>query len=146
MFTPRAVAALRERVEEKAGDLLDELSRSTDHRVVDIVERYCLQLPVAVISDILGVPERDRARVLEFGELAAPSLDVGLTWPQYRTVSTGLAGFNEWLSDHLNRLRRAPGDDLMSQLIRTSESGGISMSWSCARSRAWCWRPASKPP
>ena len=61
-----------------------------------------------MISDILGVPESDRARVLEFGELAAPSLDVGLTWPQYRKVSAGLAGFNEWLAAHLTRLRREP--------------------------------------
>ena len=106
VFTARAVAALRERVEETANALLDELSR--DHGVVDIVDRYCTQLPVAVISDILGVPESDRARVLEFGELAAPSLDVGLTWAQYRRVSAGLAGFNEWLSDHLQRLRANP--------------------------------------
>jgi len=123
VFTARAVAALRERVEETANVLLDELSR--DHGVVDIVDRYCAQLPVAVISDILGVPESERARVLEFGELAAPSLDVGLSWRQYRRVSVGLAGFNEWLSDHLNMLRRNPGDDLMSQLIRTSDSGAL---------------------
>ena len=121
VFTSRAVATLRERVEETANVLLDELSR--DRGVVDIVDRYCAQLPVAVISDILGVPESDRARVLEFGELAAPSLDVGLSWRQYRRVSAGLAGFNEWLSDHLDRLRRNPGDDLMSQLIKMSESG-----------------------
>ena len=121
VFTSRAVAALRERVEETANSLLDELSR--DSGEVDVVDRYCSQLPVAVISDILGVPESDRARVLEFGELAAPSLDVGLTWAQYRKVSAGLAGFNEWLSAHLTRLRRNPGDDLMSQLIRASESG-----------------------
>jgi cytochrome P450 len=123
VFTSRAVAALRERVEETANILLDDLSR--DHGVVDIVDRYCAQLPVAVISDILGVPESERARVLEFGELAAPSLDVGLTWRQYRRVSVGLAGFNEWLSDHLKMLRRNPGDDLMSQLIRTSDSGAL---------------------
>jgi cytochrome P450 len=123
VFTARAVAALRERVEETANVLLDELSR--DHGVVDIVDRYCAQLPVAVISDILGVPESERARVLEYGELAAPSLDVGLSWRQYRRVSVGLAGFNEWLSDHLNMLRRNPGDDLMSQLIGMSDSGAL---------------------
>ena len=73
---PASVAALRDRVEETANSLLDELAG--DSGEVDIVERYCSQLPVAIISDILGVPESDRARVLEFGELAAPSLDVGL--------------------------------------------------------------------
>ncbi len=119
VFTARAVAGLRERVEATAEALLDRLTAESG--VVDVVERYCAQLPVAVISDILGVPDHDRARVLEFGELAAPSLDIGLTWPQYRRVSQGLSGFNDWLADHLARLRRCAGDDLMSQLIRAAD-------------------------
>ena len=46
VFTPRAVATLRKRVEETATALLDELE--DDGGVVDIVERYCSQLPVTV--------------------------------------------------------------------------------------------------
>ncbi|WP_163758932.1 cytochrome P450 [Mycobacterium botniense] len=121
VFTPRAVAKLRDRVEETAAILLDELTDGPG--VVDIVARYCSQLPVAIISDILGVPGPDRRRILEFGELAAPSLDIGLPWPQYRRVQRGIAGFNSWLAGHLRQLRRAPGDDLMSQLIQAAESG-----------------------
>lgn len=127
VFTSRAVAALRDRVEQTAFSLLDELALETGpsggSRVVDIVGRYCSQLPVAIISDILGVPERDRGRVLEFGEAAAPSLDVGLPWRQYRRVQEGLASFNLWLAGHLGQLRRNPGYDLMSQLIQAGESG-----------------------
>ena len=121
VFTTRAVAALRDGVEQTAVTLLDQLSREPG--VVDIVDRYCAQLPVAIISDILGVPDADRRRILEFGELAAPSLDFGLTWPQYRRVQHGIAGFNFWLAEHLQQLRRNPGDDLMSQLIQKAESG-----------------------
>ena len=121
VFTTRAVAALRDGVEQTAVTLLDQLSGEPG--VVDIVDRYCAQLPVAIISDILGVPDADRRRILEFGELAAPSLDFGLTWPQYRRVQHGLAGFNFWLAEHLQQLRRNPGDDLMSQLIQKAESG-----------------------
>jgi cytochrome P450 len=120
VFTSRAVAALRDRVEETAANLLDELASES---VVDIVGRYCSLLPVAIISDILGVPEKDRSRVLRFGELAAPSLDVGVPWRQYRTVQQGIAGFDAWLVEHLRQLRRAPGDDLMSQLIQAADSG-----------------------
>jgi cytochrome P450 len=123
VFTPRAVAALRDGVEQTAAKLLDGLADRTGSEVVDVVDRYCSQLPVAIISDILGVPERDRPRVLEFGELAAPSLDVGLPWRQYRRVQRGIEGFNLWLADHLAQLRRAPGDNLMSQLIQMAESG-----------------------
>ncbi|OBG67546.1 cytochrome [Mycobacterium sp. E3298] len=124
VFTPRAVAALRDRVEQTATELLNRLAaESGASQVVDIVGRFCSQLPVAIISDILGVPEPDRRRVLEFGELAAPSLDIGLTWQQYRSVQRGLAGFSSWLDEHLSRLRRAPSDNLMSQLIQIAESG-----------------------
>ncbi len=121
VFTQRAVAALRDGVERTAESLLEELS--CDSGVVDIVDRYCSQLPVAIISDILGVPDDDRQRILEFGELAAPSLDFGLPWPQYQRVQRGLIGFNVWLDTHLDKLRGAPGEDLMSQLIRKAESG-----------------------
>ncbi len=124
VFTSRAVAALRDGVERTATKILDQLAQeSGGSGVVDIVGRYCSQLPVAIISDILGVPEQDRSKILEFGEMAAPSLDFGVPWRQYRRVQEGIAGFEVWLTDHLRRLRRSPGDDLMSQLIVRSESG-----------------------
>lgn len=126
VFTSRRVDALRDRVEDTADTLLADLSRdplSRQRGVVDIVDRYCSQLPVTIISEILGVPERDRPRILEFGELAAPSLDFGLSWAEYQRVQRGLEGFNSWLIAHLERLRRDPGDDLMSQLIEASDDG-----------------------
>ena len=121
VFTSRAVSALQDRVEGTATALLEGLADESG--VVDIVDRYCAQLPVAIISEILGVPDDDRAKVLEFGELAAPSLDFGLSWRQYQSVQHGLEGFNAWLVAHLEKLRNNPGDDLMSQLIAASEGG-----------------------
>src|SRR6476620_5824990 len=121
VFTPRVVAALRDRVQDAANTLLDDLT-DADTGTVDIVERYCSQLPVTVIGVFFGVPEEARPRILEFGELGAPSLDIGLTWQQYKTVYRGIEGFNDWLSDHLTQLRRNPGDDLMSQIIKASEN------------------------
>lgn len=119
VFTTRAVARLRERVQERADQLLDELGGDT----IDIVDRYCSQLPVAVIGDILGVPEADRPNILRFGELAAPSLDIGLTWAQSQQVDKGIAGFDNWLGGHLRELRRNPGEDLLSQIIAASDGG-----------------------
>lgn len=120
VFTTRAVARLRERVQQTAEDLLDSMD---DAGVVDIVDRYCAQLPVAVISDILGVPDADRSQILRFGELGAPSLDIGLTWRQYQQVNSGIHGFESWLTDHLRQLRRNPGEDLLSQIIQASDAG-----------------------
>jgi cytochrome P450 len=121
VFTTRAVAALRDRVQDTANALLDDLAHEAG--TVDVVERYCSQLPVSVIGDILGVPDDARPRILEFGELGAPSLDIGLTWRQYQRVYRGIEGFNDWLSNHLQELRRNPGDDLMSQIIQASDEG-----------------------
>ncbi len=120
VFTTRAVSRLRERVQDTANELLDSMDGGG---VVDIVDTYCAQLPVAVISDILGVPDADRQQILRFGELGAPSLDIGLTWRQYQEVNSGIHGFETWLTDHLRQLRRNPGEDLLSQIIQASEAG-----------------------
>jgi cytochrome P450 len=122
VFTSRAVAALRDRVESTAKVLLDNLEDRAG--TVDVVEHYCSQLPVTVIGDILGVPDEDRPKILAFGELGAPSLDVGLSWREYRQVHRGIVGFNSWLADHLESLRRNPGDDLLSQLIEAADESG----------------------
>ncbi|WP_018602497.1 cytochrome P450 [Mycobacterium sp. 155] len=124
VFTTRAVARLRERVEETAVELLDGLETTKDLTgSIDVVDRYCAKLPVAVIGDILGVPESDRPNILHFGELAAPSLDIGLSWPQCQRVNEGIAGFDRWLTGHLRYLRSNPGEDLMSQIISASDGG-----------------------
>jgi cytochrome P450 len=78
---------------------------------------------VTVIAEILGVPAADRDRVLAFGAAAAPSLDLGLSWRQFRRVESALAGFDQWLTGHLTRLRDEPGEDLMSQLVLAREEG-----------------------
>ncbi|WP_096302000.1 cytochrome P450 [Jatrophihabitans sp. GAS493] len=124
VFTARAVNGLRDRVQQRADGLLDGLlADAAAGTEVDIVARYCAQLPVLVISEILGVPESERERVLKFGEYAAPSLDIGLTLQEFRLVDKGLREFDEWLGGHLENLRRNPGEDLMSQLTRASQDG-----------------------
>lgn len=124
VFTPKAVAELRNHVEETAAALLDKLASQPG--VINIMNRYCAQLPVAVICDVLGVPARDQRRVQEFVELLAPCLDFGLTWAQYQKMQRGLEGLHFWLTDHLEKLRFRPGNDLMSQLIHTAgdDDGG----------------------
>jgi cytochrome P450 len=122
VFTRRAVERLRERTEEIAAELLDQLERRAPGPV-DLVEAYCAVLPVTVIAEVLGVPEGERGRVLDFGSAAAPSLDLGLGFRRYRSVARALARFDEWLGDHLDRLRRDPGDNLLSQLVAAREDG-----------------------
>ena len=100
VFTRRAVERLRERTEIIASDLLDAISAQAGSPV-DLVDAYCSQLPVTVIAEILGVPDSERARVLDFGAAAAPSLDMGLGFGQYRRVQAALKSFDAWLGDHI---------------------------------------------
>jgi cytochrome P450 len=120
VFSVRAVEQLRGRTEQIATDLLDRIDPSSP---VDLVAAYCSLLPVTVIAEILGVPERDREKVLRFGAAAAPSLDLGVSWREFRRVESALREFDEWLEHHLDSLRRQPGDDLLSQLVAAQEDG-----------------------
>lgn len=113
VFTPRAIAALTPRVERVAEDLLDQLPDRCD-----LVEEYAARLPLAVISDILGVPEHMRDQVLRWGDGIAVMLDPGLSWQRYRAATRDLREMSEWFDDHIDRLRQAPGEDLLSHLAR----------------------------
>ncbi|MEO5651229.1 MAG: cytochrome P450 [Marmoricola sp.] len=120
VFSVRAVEKLRGRTQEIATGLLGGIDPSSPN---DLVATYCSLLPVTVIAEILGVPERDHELVLRFGAAAAPSLDLGLSWREFRRVETALREFDQWLGRHLDDLRRNPGDDLLSQLVAAQEDG-----------------------
>jgi len=113
VFTPRSIAGLAPRVQQVAEDLLDNAPTR-----FDLVEHYAARLPVAIISDILGVPPDMREKVLHWGDGIALMLDPGLSWRQYRTATQDLAELTEWFDDHITHLRRTPGDDLLSNLAR----------------------------
>lgn len=121
VFSARAVEQLRSRTEQIAAELLDDLDPTAD--AVDLVDAYCGLLPVTVISEVLGVPLGMRRRILELGGGAAASLDIGLGWGEFRAVEAALQEFDSWLTGHLERLRRDPGDDLLSQLVHAQEDG-----------------------
>ena len=123
VFTARAVEGMRERVQQVADELLDDLAAGRGNPV-DLVDAYCSQLPVTVISEILGVPAEHRRLILELGSGAAASLDMGLSWRALREVESSLRQFDVWLDGHIERLRRNPGDDLMSQVVAEHDEGG----------------------
>ncbi|MFL6175586.1 MAG: cytochrome P450 [Ornithinibacter sp.] len=123
VFSARAVEKLRGRTEQIAADLLDQLDQLDPRSPVDLAARYCSVLPVTVIAEILGVPERDRDTVLRLGAAAAPSLDLGLSWTSFRQVESALREFDHWLRQHIDGLRRHPGEDLLSQLLVAQEDG-----------------------
>ncbi|GAA3385194.1 cytochrome P450 [Cryptosporangium minutisporangium] len=124
VFTARAMAAMRGRVGDLADELLDRAERESradrarGGAPVDLVSRYASLLPVTIIAEILGVPTEMRSTFIAWGGTAAPVLDIGLSYREYRRVDRAIRELNEWMAGHFTRLRRDPGDDLLSQLVR----------------------------
>jgi cytochrome P450 len=103
-FTPRRVAELRPRAEEIVAGLLDEME--ADGGVTDLLEAYARPLPGAVLCELLGVPEADRARI---SATVAAYDKPG----EADRVTRELAAY---LTELIAAKRAAPGDDLLSAL------------------------------
>ncbi|MCX4515795.1 cytochrome P450 [Streptomyces sp. NBC_01619] len=121
-FSARRVDALRPRVEELAFDLVSQLSARLDGEVVvDLVDTFAFPLPVLVISEILGVPEQDRADLREW------TYRVGSPTDALPTDSADEA----WLRLHgyftalIAHKRHQPGQDLFSALVHDATDGGL---------------------
>lgn len=124
VFTARAVAALEPQVEKIANELLDAMEeRAARGETIDLVDMYCAPLPVKVIAAILGVPAHMEQKMLEWGNQAAVTLEVGLRYNEFRRADKALKQIHHWLANHLDELRRNPGDDLMSKLAVLRDEG-----------------------
>jgi cytochrome P450 len=123
-FTPRAIAAFEPVVQRTADALLDDLERSTGE--VDLVAAYAARLPVLVIADLLGVPAQRKEEFLRWGEAAAATLDPGLPFRRYLAAERALRALHAFLREHFARLRRAPGEDLVSRLVSLEGDDALS--------------------
>ena len=111
------VAALRPRVQAIVDDLLDELQRRGD-TVVDLVAGFAFPLPFTVISELLGVPEPDRAELgAWFTTLLAPA---SAPEPPPSAVAAS-ANIVRYLTELLDRKRVEPGEDLVTDLVRAGD-------------------------
>jgi cytochrome P450 len=125
VFTPRAIEALRPRMQQLADDLLDEMEQAgRDSTPVNLIEGYAALLPVTVISEILGVPTSMREQFLAWGNGAAVTLDIGIGLGDFRRSESDLTALRAWMTGHFRRLRQEPGDDLLSQLVQVEDSEG----------------------
>lgn len=117
-FTPRAIGKLSERVETVTEELLAALPSDGS---TDLVEAYAAQVPIAIISEVLGFPEQDQKLFLGWGDRMTPLLDIGISWRAYRRAMASMEVMNDYLDDHIERLRRDPGDDILSTLVASGE-------------------------
>lgn len=114
-FTPRRVEGLRPRIHQIADALLDAVAGQSDG---DLVRDYAGPLPVAVISDLLGVPPADRQDFRSWTDTmtAPPAHDRAAA---ARAVGT----IHAYLRSLLAAKRADPGDDLLSAMIAARDDG-----------------------
>ncbi|MGH3378713.1 MAG: cytochrome P450 family protein [Actinoallomurus sp.] len=120
-FAARRLDALIPSVERNTADLLDGLDRQTG--IVDLRKTYAVQLPVRVISDLLGIPQGMRAHFKEI---------IDQIWNTTATLEEAIAATGDVYAmlDELIRIKRAqPADDMTSTLIATrdDENGGTAL-------------------
>ena len=116
-FSRPRVAALRPRIQTIVDDLLDALHRRGD-TVVDLVAGFAFPLPFTVISELLGVPEPDRAELgAWFTTLLAPA-----SAPEPPPSAVAASGnIVRYLTELLDRKRVEPGEDLVTDLVRAGD-------------------------
>ncbi|MGW0085041.1 cytochrome P450 family protein [Streptomyces sp. NPDC003393] len=128
-FTPRRIERLAPRVREITGELLDAMVAMPQGRA-DLVEALSFPLPISVICELLGVPMLDRAAFRDWTATILTDPDPAARLAATRETSA-------YLVDLLEHKRKAPGPDLMSALIRTTDEDGDRLSAEELRGTAW---------
>ncbi|GAA1880400.1 cytochrome P450 [Pseudonocardia ailaonensis] len=121
-FSARKVAALRTRAEQIADELLDAMAQKGSR--ADLVTDYAALLPAMVIAEMLGAPPAMRDQFLAWGEGAALSLDAGLSWSDFRRSERDIDALHAWMLGHFERIRRDPGEDILSALVTAHDDDG----------------------
>jgi len=80
---------------------------------------------VLVIADLLGVPTERREDFLRWGAAAAATLDPGLSLRRYLSAERALRAMHRFLRSHFERMRRDPGEDLVSRLVSLPEDEAL---------------------
>jgi cytochrome P450 len=124
-FTPARVRELAPRVEALTAGLLAGALDGPDGRF-DLISGLALPLPVAVISELLGIPEADRSRLVAWSDALARALDPGFLISEEDRARQREARleFAAYLRGLLPARRRSPGDDLISALIGAGDADG----------------------
>jgi cytochrome P450 len=100
-FSTRRVEALRPRIEQIADELLDAWETEDE---VDVIDTFAYPLPITVICELLGVPEKDRAELR--------TLTSALLAPQ--TTAEAYGKLTAWAQRFVET--EEPGDGVITEL------------------------------
>ncbi|WP_028806747.1 cytochrome P450 [Streptomyces sp. 303MFCol5.2] len=119
-FTPRTVERLKPYVRRLAGELVDRLVAAGGG---DLLSDVAEPLPVAVIAEMLGIPEADRAPLRPWSADICGMYELS---PSKETATKAVRAsveFSGYLLELIAARRKEPGDDLISGLIAAHDEG-----------------------
>ena len=121
-FNANRIEGMRLRIQALVDGLLDRL---IPQGRMEAMRDYAHPIPSTVISDMLGIPEQDRAHFAKMSNvLVATSTGIdpdASSSEKRRRNEEVLAEFDAYLDQLFARKRKAPEDDLTSDLLRRNE-------------------------
>jgi cytochrome P450 len=124
-FTPKVVEAHR----AMARGVVDRLLEAQPDSGVDLVQDFAYPLPVYMICELLGVPHEDVPLFMTWAHDFAARGDIGsrLSAEALAAGEAATAGFQDYFTRLIERRRRRPANDLMTQLVTACDDrGGLS--------------------
>ena len=116
-FQPRRIAQMRPDIERIADDLIDRL---IDKPQFDFITDVALPLPIHVISQMLGVPERDHGRFHTWSNAIIAS---GILNSERMILTREMVSLSRYMRRLIAERRRRPGNDVVSQLLAAEVNG-----------------------
>jgi cytochrome P450 len=116
-FAPREIGSLESRIQDQAATALGRLAVQ-DEATVDVARDFAWPLTLAIISDILGIPEGDRSTLLSWYQTLEYS-DVA------ERLDEELAAYNHYFDELTSRQLADPRDGLISKLMVAVAEGEL---------------------
>ncbi|MCU4184546.1 cytochrome P450 [Acidiferrimicrobium sp. IK] len=117
-FTPRRVAALRPAIEATVDELLTPL---LDAGPVEVMAELAFPLPSAVIAELVGVPQSDRAGFQGLVRASAAGIEPVIDDATVRAAMAAGQELRAYFVDLLAERRRRPAEDLLTALDRARD-------------------------
>ena len=119
-FTPRTVEQLKPYVRDLAGELVAGLVEAGGG---DLLADVAEPLPVAVIAEMLGIPESDRAQLRPWSADICGMYELSPSEDTAKRAVRASVEFSDYLRELIAHRRAEPGEDLISGLIAAYDEG-----------------------
>ncbi|MFE3456238.1 cytochrome P450 [Nocardiopsis aegyptia] len=117
-------AAVREVLRSRDKITGEPLDRAPARGGFDLMADFAQRLPIAVISRLLGIPERDDAEFVRIGNLLGGALDGAQSARHVRRIRNASAELDVMFERLMAERRRDPREDVITALVADPELAG----------------------